>query len=100
MKIIAGDRQPTPDATLIRALRNAHRWTDAMSGGISLRQLAQNVRHTERYIARIATLAGLSPTIQTAIMDGLAPIDLTLEVLTRRPIPLDWREQERLFTMD
>ncbi len=42
-------------------------------------------------------LAFLSPKIQIAIRDGTLPQHLTLKQVLRRPIPLDWRQQERIF---
>ena len=97
MKIIAGDRAPAPDPILIRSLRNAHRWTEALKSGTPLRRLAGTAKYSERYIARIIPLAGLSPGIQTAIVTGSQPVDLTLEKLIRAPLPLDWQEQERIL---
>ena len=97
MKIIAGDRAPAPDPVLIRSLRNAHRWTKALKSGTPLRRLAGSAEYSERYIARIIPLAGLSPGIQAAIVAGSQPVDLTLEKLIRVPLPLDWQEQERML---
>jgi site-specific DNA recombinase len=97
IKIIAGDRSPAPDEIMIRGLRNAHRWSNALKSGTPLRQLAKTAKYSERYIARIIPLAGLSPKIQAAIIDGSQPIDLVLEKLARATLPLDWSEQERML---
>ena len=78
-RIIAGDREPAPDPTLIRALRNAHRWADALKGGTPLGKIAAADKVAERYLARIVHLAGLSPRIQKTILEGTQPVDLTLE---------------------
>ena len=95
VKIIAGDRCPTPDATLIRGLRLAHLWSERVKAGTPLRQIAAETGVTDRYVARLIPLSGLSPKIQAAIMDGTQPVDLTLEHLVRHPLPLDWIEQAR-----
>ncbi len=95
MKIIAGNTAPAPDAAMIRALRNAHRWSESLKSGISLKRLASEVNVSERYVARIIALAGLSPKIQAAIVDGIQPIDLTLERLLRNSLPLEWSAQEQ-----
>ena len=97
MKVIAGDRAPAPDAVMIRGLRNAHRWAAALTSGTTLRRLAEHEGFSERYVARIIPLSGLSPTIQAAIVDGTQPVDLTLERLVRHRLPLDWRDQESML---
>ncbi|WP_298911298.1 hypothetical protein [uncultured Aliiroseovarius sp.] len=97
MKIIAGEREPIPGATLRRALHNAHIWTDQLKTGETLKQVAARVGKTESYIRRITPLAFLSPRIQTAIMEGTQPVELTLESLVRTSLPLDWSVQEKLL---
>ncbi|MDU8912502.1 recombinase family protein [Aestuariicoccus sp. MJ-SS9] len=97
MKIVAGDLAPTPDPTLLRGLRNAQRWTAAIKTGTTLSQLAETERLSARYIARVIPLSGLSPKIQAAIVAGSQPPDLTLERLVRKPLPLAWDVQERMF---
>jgi site-specific DNA recombinase len=99
-KIVAGDRIPAPDKFLIRALRNAHIWSEALRSGIPLRKLALRERHSERYMARVITMISLAPSIQSAILEGTQPVDLSLERLVRCHIPLDWDLQAHLFGMD
>ncbi len=65
-----------------------------LSHGGTLKQVAARVGKTERYIRRITPLAFLSPGIQTAILDGTQPVELTLEPLVRSFLPLDWSAQE------
>ncbi len=96
-KIVAGDRAPAPDTVLLRALRNAHAWAGKLRAGTPLGTLARSERVSERYMARIIHLAGLSPRLQDAIVAGTQPADLTLKALLRRPLPLDWDTQERQF---
>lgn len=98
-KIVAGDRRPTPDPTLIRALRLAHLWADRLKTGTPMQQIAQEAKVTVRYIARLVPLTGLSPRLQSAIFAGTQPVDLTLESLIRRPLPLDWSDQDRHFAI-
>ena len=97
IKIIAGDPNPEPDETLIRGLRNAHGWTEALRSGEPLKDLAQRIGHSERYIRRVTSLISLSPEIQSAILEGNQPVALNLEKLVRSNIPLDWAQQKRLF---
>jgi len=96
-RIVAGDRQPTPDQALIRALQNAHRWASEMRAGVARKELAQTHGVSASYVGRAIPLAGLSPRIQQAIIDGDQPMSLTLESVIRSKIPLDWDAQERLF---
>ena len=44
-----------------------------------------------------AQLAFLAPAIQKAILDGRQPPELTLEKIIRKPIPLDWDMQARIY---
>ena len=99
MRIVAGTRKADPNVALVRALRNAHVWTDALKSGESLGRLAKRVGHSERYIRRIVSLISLSPAVQNAILEGTQPEKLTLESLVRGHIPLDWRDQDSWLGM-
>jgi hypothetical protein len=101
-KIIVGDRTPQPDRTLLRALSRAHSWVADLRGGKPLGEIAAATRHSESYIRTRAQLAFLAPAIQSAILDGRQPADLTLERIIRKPVPLDWDAQARMygFTQD
>ena len=96
-KIIAGDQNPDPDQTLIRALRNAHRWAEVLKTGTPDSQIAADNACSDSYARRIIPLATLSPKLQEAILSGRQPEDLTLETLIRKRIPLDWTAQESHF---
>jgi DNA invertase Pin-like site-specific DNA recombinase len=96
-KIIAADQTQQPDATLIRALRQAHLWADKLKSGIPMQKIARHAGVTDRYIARLVPLTGLSPKIQRLILNGAHPADLTLEKLVRHPLPLGWADQEGVF---
>ncbi|WP_170605854.1 recombinase family protein [Ruegeria arenilitoris] len=99
MKIVAGERRPTPDPVLIRALRNAHNWAAMLKDGVALRTIASREGFSESYVARIIPLATLSPRIQKAIVTGTQPLELTLETLVRTRLPLDWASQENRFAI-
>ncbi len=94
-KIVAGERQPAPDPALIRALQNAHRWSDEMRSGLPLKKIAEKDGVSRSYAGRVIPLASLSPRIQQAIIDGTQPLSLTLESVIRSKIPLDWTAQEK-----
>ncbi|MEM8732144.1 MAG: recombinase family protein [Pseudomonadota bacterium] len=95
-KISIGEHLPTPDATLIRVLADAHRWTAALRSGTPLGDIARHEGHSESNIRTRAQLAFLAPKIQTAILNGTLPPQITIKRLIARPLPLDWVEQLRL----
>lgn len=96
-KIIVGDHEPQPDRTLLRALSQAHAWTAELREGKPLSKIATATSHSESYIRTRSPLAFLSPEIQGAILEGRQPRDLTLERIIRKPVPLDWVAQARLY---
>jgi hypothetical protein len=94
---VVGDREPNPDRTLLRALAKAHDWVADLRKGKPLGDIAASTGHSESYIRTRAQLAYLAPTIQGAIFEGRQPADLTLERIIRKPVPLDWDMQARLY---
>jgi site-specific DNA recombinase len=97
IRIVAGDRAATPDAAICRALRNAHRWAEAMRHGTPLAALAEREGVTEAYVRTRVPLALLAPKIQASILEGTQPPELTLERIVRTTLPVDWQDQERLL---
>lgn len=97
-KLIIGDKIPEPDQTLIRGLANAHTWLERIRSGETLAAIARSRNVTESYIRSRLPLALLSPKIQSAIINGTQPADLTLEKLIRSEIPMDWQAQETILT--
>lgn len=98
-KISVGDHLPTPDATLIRTLASAHRWTAALRSGTPLGEIARREGHAESYIRTRAQLAFLAPSIQTAILSGTLPPHITTKRLIASLLPLDWTEQLQLIQL-
>lgn len=96
-KIVVGERVRQPDRTLLRALSQAHAWVADLRGGKPLGEIAAATRHSESYIRTRAQLAFLAPAIQGAVLEGRQPADLTLERIIRKPVPLDWDAQVRLY---
>lgn len=45
-------------------------------------------------------MAFLAPRIRVAILEGRQLADLSLALLLRDEIPMDWREQDKLFAAD
>jgi len=96
-KIVVGDREPEPDQTLLRALARSHAWTKDLRSGKLLTEIATATGHSESYVRTRAQLAFLSPEIQKEILAGRQPLDLTLERIVRKPIPLEWDAQVKLY---
>ena len=96
-KIIAGEAKPQPDKTLVKALRNAHAWAEALKSGTPIKEIAHAHRCSDSYARRVVPLATLSPKLQSAILEGTLPDHITLETFIRSDIRLDWQEQEARF---
>lgn len=96
-RIAAGQMAPRPDPTLLRILAQAHLWMDRLIAGTPLAEVARDAGHSEAYIRTRAPLAFLAPSIQSAILAGTQPPDLTLARLVRSGVPLDWDAQAQIF---
>ncbi|WP_377189759.1 recombinase family protein [Ruegeria meonggei] len=96
-KVIAGNMAPQPDPHLRSMLIRAHGWARDLKAGVQLMEIAHRESVPGAFIRTRAQLAFLSPNIQTAILDGSQPPELTLKRLVSVTHPLNWNEQERLF---
>jgi hypothetical protein len=96
-RIISGETVPAPDEVLQRTLAEAHLWARALRRGSSLTEIARETRRSEPYIRNRILLAFLAPKLQAAILDGRQPAHLSVAQLIREDIPLEWKEQARLF---
>jgi DNA invertase Pin-like site-specific DNA recombinase len=63
----------------------------------SMREIAARLGRQPGYLARVFLLNYLAPDIQTAILDGRQPPDLTPKRLLHSRIPMDWAQQRTLF---
>ena len=90
-RLVAGDPTPAPDRVLIEALAKAHLWVDALRNGESLGAIAARERVSDAFISTRLQLAFLAPQIQTAMLEGQLPADLTLE----RTADAAWRSTGR-----
>ena len=86
-----------PNHALIRAIVTAQAWVEEIKAGRSVSDIlhAQNI--PEGRIWKRIRLAFLSPKILRAIVEGTTNRDLTIKMLTRHDLPLNWSEQEALF---
>ena len=81
---------------LLIAIAKARQWIDDLAHGraASFAVIARREGKAERHIRLLAPLAFVSPRIVSALLDGTAPVDLTLTKLARA-LPYCWAEQER-----
>jgi hypothetical protein len=86
-----------PNHTLIRAIVTAQAWVEEIKAGQSVSDIMQAQNIPEGMIWKRIRLAFLSPKILQAIVDGTSNRDLTIKMLTRHDLPLDWSEQQALF---
>jgi site-specific DNA recombinase len=84
--------------TLLMAIAKARQWIDDLAHGraASFAVIARRERKVERHIRLLAALAFVSPRIVSALLEGCAPVDLTLTKFVRA-LPWSWADQERRF---
>ena len=88
--VIAGSRSsPRPDATLVEALRKAHRMLERDRTGMPIISKAP----VSPYDRKILRLAFLAPDIQRSIIEGRQPPGFNLQTLIGMVLPLDWAAQ-------
>jgi hypothetical protein len=86
-----------PNHALIRAIVAAQAWVEEIKAGRSMSDIMQAHNIPEGMIWKRIRLAFLSPKILRAILDGKTNRDLTIKMLTRHDLPLDWSDQQALF---
>jgi site-specific DNA recombinase len=87
---------PSRRDALLMAIAKARNWVDELAHGPlgSFAVLAKREGKLERHIRLLAALAFVSPRIVSALLEGCAPVDLTLTKFVRA-LPWSWAEQER-----
>ena len=93
-KLIIGTRTPEPDKTLIHNLTRAHGWLNRIKAGEGIADIAKSDSISPSCIRTRLGLALLSPKIQSAIMEGQHPPDITTQKLITITLPLNWQVQE------
>jgi DNA invertase Pin-like site-specific DNA recombinase len=100
--IIGNAVAPAAHADSIKAIRsalkNALRWNQALLEGkaSTLTELAGRENYDVRYLVDLIHLAYLAPDIQSTILRGDIPVDLTLDKLKKR-LPESWDAQRQLL---
>ena len=86
-----------PNHALMRAIVTAQAWVEEIKAGQSVSDIMQAHNIPEGMIWKRIRLAFLSPNLLQAIVDGTSNRDLTIKMLTRHDLPLDWSDQQALF---
>src|SRR5205085_11207494 len=91
--------KPSRREALLSAIAKARNWVDDLAHGraASLAAIARREGMVERHVRLRLPLAFVSPRIVSALLDGIAPADLTVTALARA-LPWSWAEQERVGT--
>jgi DNA invertase Pin-like site-specific DNA recombinase len=96
-KLVSQSANRAVDKTLINTLGSSHRWLTMLKQNISLEKIAKQESRSVSYVRTRLPFALLSPKIQTAILNGTQPVELTADRLARMTIPMDFEEQEKLL---
>ena len=86
-----------PNHALIRAIVTAQAWVDEIKAGRSMSDIMQAHKIPEGMIWKRIRLAFLSPKLLQAIVQGTSNRDLSIKMLTKHDLPVEWSEQEALF---
>ena len=86
-----------PNHALIRAIVTAQAWVDEIKAGRSMSDIMQSHKIPEGMIWKRIRLAFLSPKLLHAIVEGTTNRDISIKMLTKHDLPVEWSEQEALF---
>ncbi|MDB5448031.1 MAG: hypothetical protein JWQ97_3348 [Phenylobacterium sp.] len=96
----AAPEAPTKiDRALVRAVVLARSWMQALASGEvgSITALAEREGLCSHYTSRLLPLAFLAPDLVELVLAGRQPRALTLQGLTSKTLPADWKAQRRAF---
>jgi hypothetical protein len=84
-------------SALVLAVVRGHIWRNLLESGAvrSIAEIARANKVDGSYVSRMLDLTLLAPDIIEAIMDGKEPSGLSLAILTKKQIPLVWKEQRQ-----
>jgi site-specific DNA recombinase len=84
--------------SLLGAIAKARRWIDDITSGRvkSFEEIATKEKKVERHIRLLAPLAFVAPSIAQSIIDGTAPVNLTITELAKSSVH-SWRRQQHLL---
>ncbi|MEP1931362.1 MAG: recombinase family protein [Hoeflea sp.] len=91
------DTSTAKDKTLIKNIRSANRWYQAVQDGKSFTEIATSDAVSANTVQRMITLAFLAPDIVRDIFEGKQPVALTSDWLLRQTLPSDFEEQRAVI---
>lgn len=93
-------RQRPADQSLVTMIARGYAWRHQIAAGEvnTMLDIAKREKVTDSYVSRIVTLGFLAPDIITAILEGIAPAELTANRLQALyDLPLDWPSQRQVL---
>ena len=86
------------DTAIVKAVARAFRWREMLENGeySTIREIAGVEKINETYVGRVLRLTLLAPEIIEAILNGLQPAGLQLDV-SMKPFPIEWEAQSEAF---
>jgi site-specific DNA recombinase len=89
---------PDKRDVLLNAIARARRWIDDITSGRvkSFADIATKEKNVERHIRLLAPLAFVAPSLVQSIIDGIAPVNLTVTELAKSSVH-SWRKQHHLL---
>ena len=85
---------PNPIKRLFIIYTRAHGWLNRIKAGEGIADIAKSDSISPSCIRTRLGLALLSPKIQSAIMEGQHPPDITTQKLITITLPMNWQAQE------
>lgn len=97
--MLPGANTAKPDDPVVQAIVQAYRWQEKMDSGQwpTMKELAQAEGVDAAELSKSLRLTLLAPDIIEAILKGATLQSLSITDIKRKPFPLCWEEQRRLF---
>ena len=86
---------PSQDPTLLKALARGYYWQHLLDTGVAgaASEIAEREGLHRVTVSDALRFALLAPDIVQSALDGRLPRTMSLEILQRRTVPLDWEGQ-------
>jgi site-specific DNA recombinase len=87
------------DKALVRAVCLTRAWAHGLARGEykTITEVAERFGYWDHHVANLMPLAWLAPDLVEDVLDGRQPPGLTLSMLIKRQLPMDWEAQRALF---
>jgi hypothetical protein len=86
------------DNAMVKAIARAFRWREMLENSThaTIAEIAAAEKINETYVGRVLRLTLLAPDIVEAILNGMQPAGVQLDILMKR-FPVAWEEQRAKF---